>query len=318
MTIELRPQEDGNGDYEAIVAIARATEPDDHVSVADIRDWDDNQRRSSRLSARWLAYLDDTMVGFSYVGESPWLERGMMVVRVMVHPDHQQRGYGRTLLEHAETTASGRGADRLLGWTQEVRPRDMRFLERAGFREIDREWRSTLDLEGIDEVALRAVVDRVTACGIRIASVAILGEERFEWKRDLHRLYAQLEADVPANFPILTVPFEDFESLTLGRRLLPDGFLVAVDGDQMVGLTEPLLVDDEPTAIAQSMTGVRSDHRGRGVATALKAASAIWAKAQGYTSIQTNNAQSNAPMLAVNDRLGFVRDHSTIVYLKDL
>ena len=89
-------------------------------------------------------------------------------------------------------------------------------------------------------------------------------------------------------------------------------------GDEMVGLTEPALVDDDPTAISQSMTGVRSDYRGRGIATALKAASAIWAVINGYVSIRTNNAQSNAGMLAVNDRIGFERDHGTIEYLKDL
>lgn len=318
MTAEFRPQEDGNIDYESIVAIALSIQPDDYVSVTDMRDWDDNQRRASRLCARWLAYVDDEMVGFSYVGQSPELEPTMAIVRLMVHPAHQQRGYGRTLLDHAETTASEHGVDRLLGSTLETRPRDMRFMEQAGFREIDREWRSTLNLEHFDASTWQGALDQVTSSGIRIVPVAAIGEELSDWKRDLHRLYVQVEADVPANFPILAVSFEDFEALVLGHRLLADGFLVAMDGDQMVGLTEPLLVDDEPTAIDQSMTGVRSDYRGRGIATALKAASAVWAVSRGYTTIRTNNDQSNAAMLAVNDRLGFDRDHATIWYLKRL
>lgn len=318
MTAEYRLAEDGDVDYEAIIAIALAIRPDDYVSVADLSDLDEIHRRASRLCSRWLAYVDDVMVGFAYIGQSSWLERTMVIVRVMVHPEHQQRGYGRTLLEHAETTALEHGVNRLLGWTEETRPRDMRFLQRARFREIDREWQSTLDLTRIDEAALREAIDRVTANGIRITSVAMLSEERSGWERELHRLYVRVEEDVPSNFPIVAVPFEDFEALVLGRRLLPDAFLVATDGDQMIGFTEPALVDDEPTAIAQSMTGVRSDSRGRGIAVALKAASAIWAADHGYTSIRTENAQSNAAMLAVNDRLGFERDHASIEYLKDL
>jgi GNAT superfamily N-acetyltransferase len=91
-----------------------------------------------------------------------------------------------------------------------------------------------------------------------------------------------------------------------------------MDDDTLVGLTEPLLVDDDPTALAQEMTGVRTGYRGRGIATALKAAATLWARENGYATIRTSNAQSNTPMLAVNDRLGFERDHATIEYLKDL
>ncbi|MEA2011108.1 MAG: GNAT family N-acetyltransferase [Actinomycetota bacterium] len=318
MSVEFRLSEGAEGDYEAIVRIARAVRPDDYVSVADIQDWQENQRRAGRFTARWLAWVSDSIVGSAYVGESPWIESTMMIAHVMVHPENQHQGYGRTLLEKTEATALEFGGESLLGWTQETRPRAMRFLERAGFRENDREWQSTLELGRFDATAWQAALDRVTASGLRIISVGTLATERTDWKRDLHHLYVQLETDVPTMFPILEMPFDDFEALILGRRLVTDGFLVAMDGDQLVGLTEPQLVDDEPTAIAQEMTGVRSDYRGRGVATALKIEAATWAKDSGFTSIRTDNAQSNAPMLAVNTRLGFERDHATVEYLKRL
>lgn len=316
--VEYRHAEGDDINYDEIVAVAHAIEPDEYVSAADLRDWKSAQDRAGRMCVRWLAYIDDTIVGSAYVGESPWFDRTMMIVHVMVHPDHQHQGHGRTLLEHAETTASDRGGERLISWTRETRSRAIRFLERAGFHENDRSWQSTLDLDGFDPTAWQGTVDRITSTGIRIVPISTLSTDRPEWKRDLHRLYAELEADTPTRFSLLPVPFEDFDSLSLGRRLLADGFLVAMDGEHLIGLTEPLLVDDEPTAIAQELTGVRSDYRGRGIATALKATSATWAKSRGYISIRTENAQSNAPMLAVNDRLGFERDHAQIEYLKNL
>jgi GNAT superfamily N-acetyltransferase len=85
-----------------------------------------------------------------------------------------------------------------------------------------------------------------------------------------------------------------------------------------VGLTERQLVDDMPQQIAQNLTGVHSDYRGRGIALALKSQAAIWAIESGYTSIRTHNAQSNASALAINNRLGFKRDDATIVCRKDL
>ena len=110
----------------------------------------------------------------------------------------------------------------------------------------------------------------------------------------------------------------DFEAVSLGRRFVGDGFFVALDGDELVGLTEPQPVDDVPNAIEQNLTGVRSDYRGRGIAFALKSQAAIWAAQAGYTSIRTQNAQSNVAMLAVNERLGFERKRATIEYLKAL
>ncbi|NIT64923.1 MAG: GNAT family N-acetyltransferase, partial [Gammaproteobacteria bacterium] len=82
-------------------------------------------------------------------------------------------------------------------------------------------------------------------------------------------------------------------------RLIAEGFLVAVDGDEFVGLTEPQRVEERDDVISQDLTGVAAQARGKGIATALKVTAAAWAKQSGYTSIRTYNNQANAPMLAV-------------------
>ena len=318
MTIDYRMAEYGDFDLERVVEITRAIRPDDYESVAELRDWHEVQRAAGRLCVRWLVSVDGDVVGSAYVGRSAWIPQETIILYVAVHPDYESRGYGRALLERAETTASERGGERTFSWTEETRPRARRFLERAAYEAVERRWESTLDLSLCDHDKLQNAVDRVVASGVRIMSVASFSAGRGNWKRDLHRLYTDVEADVPAPFPIQEVRLEEFEAASLGRRLLSDGFFVALDGDQLVGLTEPQLVDDVPGAIAQSLTGVRSDYRGRGIAMALKSQVAIWAARAGYTSIRTQNAQSNAAMLAVNDRLGFSRDRATIEYLKNL
>lgn len=318
MTIEYRMAEYGDFDIEAVVEIARAIRPDDFESVAGLSDWHDVQHRAGRLCVRWLASLEGQIVGSVYVGQSAWLSATTTILYVAVHPDHQKRGYGRALLERAEATASERGGERVFSWTEETRPRSMRFLAHAGYEVVERRWESTLDLSRCDLGRLEEAVDRVVLSGIRIMSVASFSAERGDWKRDLHRLYTDVEKDVPAPFPIQGVPFVDFEALSLGRRFVGDGFFVALDGDELVGLTEPQPVDEVPDTIEQNLTGVRSDYRGRGIAFALKAQAAIWAAQAGYTSIRTWNAQSNAAMLAVNDRLGFERNRAAIEYLKNL
>jgi GNAT superfamily N-acetyltransferase len=318
MAIEYRMAEYGDFDVERVVEIARAIRPDDYESVAALDDWHNAQRGAGRLCVRWLVSLDGQIVGSAYVGQSSWVPLTTMTLYVAVHPDHQRRGYGRALLERAEAAALERGGERTFSWTEEKWPRSMRFLDRAGYRAVERRWESTLDLSRCDLGRLQDAVDRVVSSGVRIVSVASLSAERADWKRDLHRLYSDVEKDVPAPFPIQEVPFEDFEALSLGRRFVGEGFFVALDGDELVGLTEPQVVDDVPRAIEQNLTGVRSDYRGRGIAYALKSRAAIWAARAGYLSIRTQNTQSNAAMLAVNDRLGFEQDRATIEYLKDL
>ncbi len=317
MTVEYRMAEYGEFDVGAVVESALAIRPNDYESVTALSDWHAVQRDAGRLCVRWLASLAGQIVGSAYVGQSSWIPPET-IINVAVHPDHQRRGYGRELLRRAEATASDGGGEQTFSWTEETWPRSMRFLDRAGHALVERRWESTLDLRRCDLSELQGTVDQVVATGIRIMSVAAFSSDRGDWKRDLHRLYTEVEADTPAAFPIQSARFEDFEALSLGRRFVGDGYFVALDGDQFVGLTEPQPVDDVPNAIEQNLTGVRSDYRNRGVACALKSQAAIWAAQAGYTSIRTQNAESNAAMLAVNDRLGFERKRATIEYLKSL
>lgn len=318
MTIKYRMADYGDFDLGSVVEIARAIRPDDYESAAALSDWHTVQRDAGRLCARWLASLDGRIIGSAYVGQSSWIPPTTIVVYVAVHPDHQKRGYGRALLERADATATESGADTTFTWTEETWPRSMQFLDRAGYQVVERRWESTLDLRQCDLGELQNSVDRIAETGIRIMSVASFSSDRESWKRDLHELYTDVESDMPAAFPVQSVRFEDFDALSLGRRFVADGYFVALDGDQLVGLTEPQPVDDVPHAIEQNLTGVRSDYRNRGIAYALKAQAAIWAARAGYTSIRTQNAASNGAMLAVNDRLGFERRRATVEYVKNL
>jgi RimJ/RimL family protein N-acetyltransferase len=62
-------------------------------------------------------------------------------------------------------------------------------------------------------------------------------------------------------------------------------------------------------------TGTSREHRGRGLARAVKIASARWAAHNGIVQLVTTNDETNASMLAINTRLGYVPAGRRVEYL---
>ncbi|MCM2266307.1 MAG: GNAT family N-acetyltransferase [Elusimicrobiales bacterium] len=83
------------------------------------------------------------------------------------------------------------------------------------------------------------------------------------------------------------------------------------------GLTETAYLKDSPHKVRQMLTGVRLKYRGRGLGKLLKALMLleIRAKHPGVKYVVTGNADSNAPMLAINNALGF-KKHLPILFYK--
>jgi len=66
------------------------------------------------------------------------------------------------------------------------------------------------------------------------------------------------------------------------------------------------------------VTGVRREYRRRNIALALKVRALEFGKSQGYRQVITENEINNQGMIAINDRLGFVKNPAWLHYLKRL
>lgn len=82
------------------------------------------------------------------------------------------------------------------------------------------------------------------------------------------------------------------------------------------GLTETGYVKETGHRIFQMLTGVRKDCRGRGLGKMLKALMLldIRRKYPGVKYVSTGNADSNAPMMAINRKLGFKKHMPVHIY----
>jgi RimJ/RimL family protein N-acetyltransferase len=193
------------------------------------------------------------------------------------------------------------------------------FLERRGFVEDLRVWLSSCDLTTFDPSPLAEAEAALAKQGIEIRSLAELGLNDSTVRRKLYDLWSEVRQDVP-NPPgevRVEVSAEHFWERHLEPHLLPDGYLVAIDGDQYVG-TSQLWRSPEPDVLRTGLTGVRRAYRRRGIAFALKVRALAFAKQQGYQRVFTANESNNRGMLGINEQLGFEKYPAWLHYTKSL
>jgi GNAT superfamily N-acetyltransferase len=315
MTVTIRPFTEA--DYEAAAAVATAAYPDYPITADEMR-YNDTHREAHVRFRRLLAEHDGQVVGvghhdqpsFAYHPRQFWLEIGVL-------PAHRQRGIGGAL--HDALLAALPPVEPLAVHTdvREDWPDSLGFVARRGYVEEMREWESRLDLRAFDPAPYADVLARLAAEGITIISVAearaIPGQERA-----LHALTNELEQDVPSPVPPAEVGFEHFMEATLNNpNLLAEAYMVALDQGEPIGVSGVWRNQATPV-LDTGLTAVRRAYRRRGIALALKVRALSACRALGHEAIRTYNATFNEGMLAINHRLGFVRQPAWISLVKKL
>ncbi len=122
---------------------------------------------------------------------------------------------------------------------------------------------------------------------------------------------------MPLLEPVDHIPYAEWEDHVLRHPLFtPEGSFVAyVDGAPAA--VSLLIADRESGRAANMFTGTLRAFRGRGLGLAVKLASIEWAAANGITALMTTNDERNAPMLAINRRLGYVPAGRRVDWLRE-
>jgi GNAT superfamily N-acetyltransferase len=125
----------------------------------------------------------------------------------------------------------------------------------------------------------------------------------------VHAVALETFEDIPGgDTPMVAGDLAEFRARDVDRPGMPhDAFMVALDDatGEVVGYASLMLVPGSTTVAWHDMTAVRRSWRGRGMATALKRATIVWAIENGLTALVTGNDVDNAGMRAVNARLGY-------------
>lgn len=262
-----------------------------------------NRAPESVVLQRVLTGSDGEVLGFGRVVHHPWQKPGAFDCLLLVHQQACGRGLGRLLADELLAFTEQHGATRLRAHLRDDDPASLAFAQTRGFSVTFQSFASRLDLTAFDETPFLPTLEHARAGGIRFTTLAQEGLTE-QNKRALYELNRATGLDVPDSDGTF-LPFENFDAQVFQASWFdPSGQLLAVDGERYVGLGA-LGVNAVDGVGSNAFTGVDRTYRGRGLATTLKLLVIREARRRGVTVIETGNNSLNAPILAVNHKLGY-------------
>ena len=314
-------------DREAIVAIGNRDRPPHRHNTAAAWERMDARRKPELVDIRLVAADPRTGEAVAFLDASDLNTTGFKMKDVcdfslVVCHEYRGRGIGGMLYEKALDFARERGAKRMVTSFREWTPQEpaIAFLQGRGFAEQERETPSFLDLTAWDAAPYQDALAQAAAYGAEIVTLAALGDSE-ENRRRYYDLEEPLIYDIPRRDeqPFTFEPYDDWLRFVVERpEWRPDLVLLAVKGGAWIGECHVVPKLESPHVGMQWLTGVLKNHRGHGVATALKVRAYELAREAGVTTVTTENHEDNAPMLAINRKFGFQPEPTMVSYNKVL
>jgi GNAT superfamily N-acetyltransferase len=303
--------------YPAIASLYNAIDPELHLTAAHLTEGDRLRDPKFKIQ-RWVAVEKDEIIGAGYYTQSNWFAHPQkFMVWVGVHPRRQRSGIGSALYETIMDGLQPYDPMALRTRATEDCPHSIRFLEKRGFQEVIRDIPSELDIQAFDLTTFTGLEDCFRGDGIEIKTLPELGNDP-ERDRKLYDLDWELSLSVPGDLAagIGRRGIEKYVEYAIsGPSAVPDGFFVAVKGEEFIGLSH-VLSSEKGVSLYQGLTGVKPQYRRHGIGLAMKIRCIRYAQATGHALILAENDAKNIPMLAMNERLGFVRKPAVITLEK--
>jgi len=253
--------------------------------------------------AAWVATVDDGVVGHANASLNWFSQSNSASARVSVSEAFRGRGIGSRLWESVEDHLRELEPSRVLTMFVES-PAGVAFARARDFEEVRAEALSCVDPRTAD-------TSRVDVASFELVPLRDVSPE------EVYEVDMVTTPDVPMTEEVNDLPYDEWLEMTWRRPTLSlDGSFAALDGDRVVCITM-LAANLERGRAFTEYTGTLRGYRGRGLASLVKLASLRWAAENGVTAVWTTNDETNAAMLAVNRRLGYVPKLRRVEYLRE-
>jgi GNAT superfamily N-acetyltransferase len=279
--------------------------PDDPV-ITRLR-WE--SPRQGFVYGKFIAEKNSAPIGYLAFIHGPWasLPDRHCEVEVWLDRDSLDGALLVDMFQWIGEHAIADGSRLLMSYCAEDEPEMLEALSAVGYKpeRTEKVWQLDLKARGarLVEDAHRAR-DKAATGGIRLTTLA-------EWRdplglRKLLELSNLTVQDVPHTLPILDETYEDYERRMRSPDRPWDRIWIGLDVERPVTMSH-LKFPPVRGAVWTSYTCTHPDYRGRGLARAVKLQGLAQAVELGVPLVCTDNDSENAPMLHINETLGYER-----------
>jgi RimJ/RimL family protein N-acetyltransferase len=303
-------------------------EPDEVSMAEEPALWLATQQRPNAKRVTWVVRTEsgNEMAGVATLSLPLADNQHLGYVELRVAPPYRRQRIGRSLMAAVAARANAEHRRVLAGFCSDVVAAGEAFASSVGGEEKQVIRRSDLDLRGVDRDLVRRWLDVPSDVRDRYELWRVVGA----YPTDQYGAIAEIEVvmntmphdDLDIEDTVIDTDWvaqrEQQQARSPGERWTI--FARERATQRLVGYTQVFFYEDWPGHVDQGNTGVHPDHRGHGLGRRLKAAmiDRIFVEKPESFRIRTHNAFYNAPMLAINNELGFVVTAKQTVWEADV
>jgi len=279
-----------------------------------------NKRQDSGIRVTVAADKQDLVLGFYAIYRDNRNRERLYGLYLIVAPAHQHQGLGSAL--YADLLEE---AKKLNARTLKVRVRDtcdegLRFASQRGFVETYHSIEMMFDLDQWDPGRYTPIIQALQEQGFYFTNMAELGDTPAA-RQKLFLLNNNAAATDPASHGIPPwASFEEFErDVCKSYWYHPDSQIMAIDIRSGEWAAMSAITVFEGVDHAYNLfTGTDVRYRGRKLAQAVKSLALRKACEFGVHTVRTSHSSQNEAMIAIDEKLGYVRTPGTLVMEKVL
>jgi GNAT superfamily N-acetyltransferase len=254
----------------------------------------------------WSAERDGELIGWTSLGLVVETSvEGVAWFSLAVHPEYRSQGIGAALADLAEEHATTIGARRLHAWSR-ADDASVAFASSRGFGQT-----GSHDILAVDP---RTIPAPDPPRGVELLPFTAFDDD----PAPVYHVDTVAMLDEPGEVTFDDVPLDLWLQSFWRHPLLDrDASMVAVVDGTPAAVTF-IQTDRGRGRGTNNGTGTLPEYRGRGLATLAKRASLSRAAGLGVTAVYTGNDVTNAPMQAINRKLGYTPCSTMLNWAKDV